>query len=123
MIVLGIGCRRGCPGEEILGLVAAALDRAGLAAADALATAASKASEPGIVSAAASLALPLLPQSQAAMERAGSHTHSARVAALTGVGSLAEAAALAAAGADARLLLPRIASAQATCAIATGDGG
>jgi cobalt-precorrin 5A hydrolase len=38
-----------------------------------------------------------------------------------GVGSVAEAAALACAGPDARLLVPRIASARATCAIARGS--
>ena len=49
-------------------------------------------------------------------------TRSARIEALRGVGSLAEAAALAAAGPQGRLVLPRIASAGATCALATlGD--
>jgi hypothetical protein len=45
-------------------------------------------------------------------------THSPRVEALTGVGSVAEAAALVGAGAGSRLLGPRLASARATCAIA-----
>lgn len=45
-------------------------------------------------------------------------TRSARVAALTGVGSVAEAAALAGAGAGSILLGPRIATARLTCAIA-----
>jgi cobalt-precorrin 5A hydrolase len=45
-------------------------------------------------------------------------TRSERVVALTGLGSVAEAAALAGAGPVSRLVQPRIASANATCAIA-----
>ena len=50
----------------------------------------------------------------------GVRTHSPRVQALHGVGSVAEAAALAAAGPGARLLLSRIASERVTCALAQG---
>ena len=45
-------------------------------------------------------------------------TRSERVLAVTGVPSLAEAAALAAAGPDARLLVRRVAVGPATCALA-----
>jgi cobalt-precorrin 5A hydrolase len=71
--------------------------------------------------AAAQFALPIVPIVPAALraEQARCVTHSPRVQRLKGVGSVAEAAALAAAGPGARLLLPRIQSAQATCAVAT----
>ena len=48
-------------------------------------------------------------------------TRSDRVQSAKGVPSIAEAAALAAAGADARLLGARVANAVATCAIALGE--
>ncbi|MHB1872666.1 MAG: cobalamin biosynthesis protein, partial [Steroidobacteraceae bacterium] len=48
-------------------------------------------------------------------------THSDISQAATGLGSAAEAAALAAAGPGARLTLARIASAHATCALAEGN--
>jgi cobalt-precorrin 5A hydrolase len=61
---------------------------------------------------------------QAALEQAGARavTRSQRVRALTGVPSLSEAAALAAAGPSARLLAPRIAVGPATCALAITGG-
>jgi cobalt-precorrin 5A hydrolase len=45
-------------------------------------------------------------------------THSERVAALAGVGSVAEAAALAAAGPASKLIVPRLIVGAATCALA-----
>jgi len=45
------------------------------------------------------------------------------VIALAGVPSVAEAAALAAAGPDARLIVPRIAVGPATCALAETEAG
>jgi cobalt-precorrin 5A hydrolase len=50
-------------------------------------------------------------------------THSARSIAAHGVGSVAEAAALAAAGPHAELILERIASPSATCALARLETG
>jgi cobalt-precorrin 5A hydrolase len=49
---------------------------------------------------------------------AGAQTRSLRVLALTGLPSVAEAAALAAAGPRARLIVPRVSAATATCALA-----
>jgi cobalt-precorrin 5A hydrolase len=49
-------------------------------------------------------------------------THSARVQAIKGVPSIAEASALFAAGQHARLLGARVAAANVTCAIAIGEG-
>lgn len=77
-----------------------------------------------MVAAARTLRVPLVLVSQRELEAAGHRvaTRSPRVMALMGVPSVAEAAALAAGGASARLLGPRIAIGPATCAIAeTGD--
>ncbi len=119
MIVAGIGCRRDCAAEEVLALVRLAAARAGAAPA-ALATSAAKATTPALREAAAALALPLLPVTGRALEAAASRcvTRSAASLGATGLPSLAEAAALAAAGAGSRLLLPRIAGTRATCALA-----
>jgi cobalt-precorrin 5A hydrolase len=122
MIVAGIGCRRGAPVAAIEAVIGAALARAGLGK-DALAliaTAAAKCDEPGIAAAASALGLPLVCVAGPELEHAGERgaTRSARVLAMTGVPSVAEAAALAAAGRDARLLLARIALGPATCALA-----
>jgi cobalt-precorrin 5A hydrolase len=123
MIVAGIGCRRGVSAAAIEAVIGAALARAGLGK-DALAliaTAAAKCDEPGIAAAASALGLPIVSVSRGELEHAGARgvTRSARVLALTGVPSVAEAAALAAAGQGARLLLARIALGPATCALAT----
>jgi cobalt-precorrin 5A hydrolase len=121
MIVAGVGCRRGASAAAIESVIAAALARAGLASQrlDILATAAFKGDEPGIAAAAAARGASLILVAQADLERAGGRvTHSRRVAELTGVGSVAEAAALAAGGPAARLLVPRIAIGPATCALA-----
>jgi cobalt-precorrin 5A hydrolase len=123
MIVAGIGCRRGASAAAIEAVIGAALARAGLGK-DALAliaTAAAKCDEPGIAAAASALGLPVVSVSRPELAHAGERaaTRSARVLALTGVPSVAEAAALAAAGQGARLLLARIALGPATCALAT----
>jgi cobalt-precorrin 5A hydrolase len=122
MIVAGIGCRKGAPAAEIEAAIAAALDRAGLivSALSLIATSAAKAGEPGIAAAASALGVPLVPVPQDQLEAAGHRTvtTSARVVAVTGVPSLAEAAALAAGGPTARLIAPRVAIGPATCALA-----
>jgi cobalt-precorrin 5A hydrolase len=124
MMVAGVGCRRGTSAAEIEAVIAAALVQAGLAGqrVDMLATAAFKCDESGIAAAAAARGVPLVLIAQADLERAGSRaTHSRRVAQLMGVGSVAEAAALAAGGPDARLVVPRIAIGPATCALAASE--
>jgi cobalt-precorrin 5A hydrolase len=121
MMIAGVGCRRGTSAAAIEAAIAAALARAGLAShgLDFLATAAFKGDEPGIAAAAAARGVPLIYVAQADLERAGGRaTHSRRVARLIGVGSVAEAAALAACGPAARLVVPRIAIGPATCALA-----
>ncbi len=119
MNVAGIGCRRGVAQAEVEAAIAAALARDGHPRLDALATGEAKRGEPAIAAAAASLGLALLyPDIRDAA--AVTLTRSARVEALLGVPSLAEAAALAAAGPGATLLGPRLAVGRVTCAIAVG---
>jgi cobalt-precorrin 5A hydrolase len=124
MIVAGIGLRAGASWKEIVELVMMAAAKAALSPQDldGLATLESRAQEAGFVAAARHLELPgigVTPEALRAMAK-GIRTHSPRVQAIHGVGSVAEASALAAAGTEARLLLPRIASAKVTCALAQG---
>jgi cobalt-precorrin 5A hydrolase len=126
MMVAGLGCRRGTPAEEIQVVIALALGRLdmGPASLSALATLAEKAGEPGLCEAARRLALPLLACPREAMRAIadGIATRSRHAEAATGLPSIAEAAALVAAGPFARLRLARVATARATCAIAEGRG-
>jgi cobalt-precorrin 5A hydrolase len=126
MTVAGVGCRAGASAGEIEAAIAAALARAGLSAGalTVLATSLAKCDEPGIVAAATARGLKFVVVSQRDLEAAGERavTRSERVLALTGVRSVAEAAALAAAGPMSRLLGPRVAVGAATCALAVvGD--
>jgi cobalt-precorrin 5A hydrolase len=115
MIVAGIGCRRLCPADEIVALVRHAGNLA--TPAETLAAPAFKRDEAGLLEAARLLGLPLVFIEAAALQAAQQHcvTQSSAAERATGMASVAEAAALAQGGA---LLLPRIASARATCAIA-----
>jgi cobalt-precorrin 5A hydrolase len=126
MIVAGVGCRAGASAREIEAAIGAALTQAGVASAalGLIATSAAKAEEAGLAAAAKDRGLKIVFVPQVALEAAGSRTlsHSGRVLATTGVPSLSEAAALAAAGPGARLLAPRVAVGPATCALAvSGD--
>ncbi len=118
-VVAGIGCRAQCPAADIVAVVRQACEAAGRAA-DALAAPQFKSGEPGLHAAAASLGLPLLLVDRAALEAAQPRcvTRSAHALEAVGVASVAEGSALAAAGPRSRLLLPRIAAAGATCALA-----
>jgi cobalt-precorrin 5A hydrolase len=122
VIVAGIGCRKNASATDVAAAIHAALARAALQpqALDAIATSGVKGAEPGIAAAAAHFGLPLVLVSQGDLAAADGRTatRSERVLALTGVASLAEAAALAAGGPQARLLTPRIVSGGATCALA-----
>jgi cobalt-precorrin 5A hydrolase len=121
MIVAGIGCRRLCPAEDIMDLVHQASAQAGRRA-TALAAPAFKDAEPGLHEAAARLGLPLLRVADAALRQAqpACPTRSPAAMRATGFASVAEAAALAAAGPGGRLVLARIANGRATCALAEG---
>ena len=122
MIVAGIGCRTGCGADEIVTLIGEAVSRAGIANCrfTALAIPAFKADEAGLREAAERLSLPLLTISDQAMKAVEPEcpTRSDKVRDATGFASVAEAAALAAAGPGGRLVQPRISSAMATCALA-----
>jgi cobalt-precorrin 5A hydrolase len=111
MITAGIGCRKGCGAAEIVALVQSAGRPDRLAAPD------FKRGEAGLQAAAVSLGLPLHFVADAELAAAQPHclTRSAAVARATGHASIAEAAALAFGGI---LLGPRIASSNATCALA-----
>lgn len=126
MIVAGVGCRAGATAQEIDAAIAAALSNGGLAkeALDLIATSSAKAAEQGIAFVAAARGVPLVFVAQSDLERTSGRavTRSERVVALAGVPSVAECAALAAAGASARLVVPRVAVGPATCALAkSGD--
>jgi cobalt-precorrin 5A hydrolase len=125
VIVAGIGCRKGASAVEIEEAINAALERAGrpLAKLDIIATSSRKRHEAGIEAAAKARGVTLVFVDQADLEMAGARgaTWSQRVMALAGVPSVAEAAALAAAGAKSRLILPRIAAGPVTCALASDE--
>jgi len=88
----------------------------------ALATVSDKARAKCLAELAELLCLPVLPIDPDAIQSMNTLTQSPRVQQARGTGSLAEAAALAAAGPGARLALPRYISSDrlATCAIAIG---
>lgn len=113
--VTGIGFRKGASAQSILSAALLAGGRP-----DALATPADKVDEPGLVAAAATLGLPVIPVPPETLPQAKTLTHSPRVAAMRGTGSVAEACALLAAGPGARLLARRVVSPcrQATAALA-----
>lgn len=127
MIVAGVGCRRGASAPDIEAAIRAALAQAGMAAAalDAIATIAAKHDEAGIAAAAANLGVDVVLIPDAALEAVSGRTEtkSEQVLALMGVPSVAEAAALAAAGPSARLIGPRLVRGTATCALAASGRG
>jgi cobalt-precorrin 5A hydrolase len=108
MIAAGLGFRRGCPADEIVAVLRAAERLAGVSA-DVLAVPAFKADEAALTG----LSLVLINDVAMAAAQSGCVT-----AMRSGLPSVAEACALAAAGEGAVLLLPRIAHARATCALA-----
>ena len=126
MIVAGVGCRRGTSADEIEKVVRMALGLFQLPAErlDALATESEKATEPVFAEAARRLSTRLMACTVEDLDRVAGQvlTPSKLVLEAKGVPSIAEASALVAAGRNARLLGTRVATAQATCAIAVGDG-
>jgi cobalt-precorrin 5A hydrolase len=126
MIVAGIGCKRGTSSEEIVSLISAVLAThdIGREKLDAIATETLKADETGIADAAQQLSVRLVRCPLLDLDGLADKviTRSSRVQAIKGVPSIAEASALLAAGHNARLLGARVAAANATCAIAIGEG-
>ena len=122
MIVAGIGCRRGAPASDIEAAIRAALTRAqiGADALDVVATIEGKSAEVGIRVAAEKLGVSVVvvPELELAAASDRVETHSERVSRFWACGSVAEAAALAAAGPAANRIVPRIVVGTATCALA-----
>jgi cobalt-precorrin 5A hydrolase len=108
-VVVGVGFRRAATARSILDAVDAACAAAGGLRPHALATAADKAADPAIVAAAATLGAPVIAVSPASFAAADAavETRSAKVESVRGVGSVCEAAALAALGPGARLAARR----------------
>jgi cobalamin biosynthesis protein CbiG len=117
MIAAGIGFSAACTAEELAALLAGTGARI-----DVLATPTAKAARATARDLAAALGLPLRAIDDAALAAVQPlcPTRSARALRETGLASIAEACARAAAGPGARLILPRIASPHATCALAEG---
>jgi len=115
-LVAGVGASTGAPAQAVSDLLEAALGGAGLARASLaeVATLDRKTTEPGL----RALGLPLRGFSAEALRAVPVPTPSAVVADAVGTPSVAEAAALLAAGPDAELVVPKQANAVATVAIA-----
>jgi cobalamin biosynthesis protein CbiG len=118
-LVIGAGCSRGCPAQELLELIGAVLDEAGAqpGAVRALATVDRHADEPGMVAAARHHGWPLVTHPATTLRHVAVPTPSDVVDAHVGTPSVAEAAALLSA-AGGPLLVPKRRSARATCALA-----
>jgi cobalt-precorrin 5A hydrolase len=126
MIVAGVGFRRGASADEIEKVVRLALGVFQLAAErlEVLATESEKATEPAFAEVAHRLSARMTACTVEELDRVAGQvlTPSKLVLESKGVPSIAEASALVVAGRNARLLGTRVATAQATCAIAIGDG-
>lgn len=126
MIVAGLGSRAGVRAEDILAAVRTAAAHHGVPVEriGRLATGERKAGEPAFAEAALKLGIPLEIVGEAALAGAAGRTLTrwGPSRAATGLPSLSEAAALAAAGGGAALLGPRIALGSVTCALARSGG-
>ncbi|MGW4437173.1 precorrin-3B C(17)-methyltransferase [Streptomyces sp. NPDC004596] len=127
-LVVGVGASRGAPADEVLALVEEALREAGLSPRSVaeLATVDAKSEEPGIVTAAARLGVPLVTYPAPELADVAVPNPSGAPLAAVGTPSVAEAAALARGG---ELLVPKRKSvradgrpAMATCAVARRPG-
>jgi cobalamin biosynthesis protein CbiG len=121
LIAIGLGCRKGASSKAITALVRRALAQAGSREGDRrLFTSEDKHGEPNLAQAAETLGLELhfLARGRLLAEASRAVTRSERVERHIGLPGLAETAALAGAGTDGELIVARIASDGATCAIA-----
>jgi cobalt-precorrin 5A hydrolase len=121
-VVIGIGFRAATPPSSIIDVIETARRAAAPHQPSALATAADKADHSSLREASTATALSVLPVETAALEQAAARitTSSDVVVHHRGVGSVCEAAALAAAGPTARLIVSRLISQDrlATAAVA-----
>jgi cobalt-precorrin 5A hydrolase len=126
MIVAGVGFRRGASADELEKVVRLALGvfQLPLERLEALATASEKATELAFAEVARRLSTRVVACTVEDLDRVAGQvlTPSKLVLEAKGVPSIAEASALVVAGRNARLLGTRVATTQATCAIAIGDG-
>ncbi len=124
--VLGVGCARNCPPDELIGLADDLLSQANLApgALAAIATLDLKADEPAMQALARHLGVPLrlFTAAELEAETPRATTASEVVFAEVGTHGVAENAALAAAGPDASVWFPKIKTAMATAALAKAPG-
>lgn len=125
LIAAGIGCRKGISAVQVEAALQAALQRHSLADGrlGLIAAPSAKGTEAGLLAAAAARGVHLQWIPQPLLEAANPRTltRSARSMAAMNVHSVAEAAALAAAGPSARLLARRVAVGPVTCALAEGE--
>ncbi len=119
---LGVGCARGCPAEELSGLVASTLAEAGLARASLVGVFSLdlKADEAAVTALASELGVSARFFDAARLEAETPRLASPSEVVFAEVGchGVAEAAALAAAGPDGCLVAPKRKTAMATCAVA-----
>ena len=121
LIAIGVGCRKDCAEDAIVRLVRRALaDNATKEGARKLFSIEDKRDEAGLSAAARALGLDLmfLPREALAAAAPRALTRSVAARRRFGLDSVAEAAALAGAGPNSKLLGPRLAADGATCAIA-----
>jgi len=125
-LAVGVGCERGCAPEELIALVRETLAEYGLAAGAvaALVSIDLKADEAAVHGAAVDLGVParFFDVAALAAEEPRLATPSELVRREVGVAGVAESAALAAAGPEGTLLVPKAKSRRATCAIALAPG-
>jgi cobalt-precorrin 5A hydrolase len=119
-IAIGVGCRSGIQADAIEALIRQAVARVPNAEWQGAFTIRDKENEAGLIEAAHRLGLDLVFLSRQALREQAKfvQTRSIRSNSLFGVSSVAEAAALAGAGTNATLIVPRIARDGVTCAIA-----
>ncbi|MEY1554092.1 precorrin-3B C(17)-methyltransferase [Yoonia sp. R2331] len=119
--VLGVGCARNCPPEELSALVKVVLDEADICAqaVHSVNTITLKADEPAIINLARNLGVPmrLFEAQELEAETPRLANPSEVVFAEVGTHGVAEAAALAQGGADAELIVTKRKTANATCAL------
>jgi cobalt-precorrin 5A hydrolase/precorrin-3B C17-methyltransferase len=120
--VLGLGCERGTPVDEVRALAKQAMEIGGIGpdALAAIASIGSRSGEPAILTLSQEFQITPVFFAAARLEQETPRLKnpSAAVFALVGCHGVAESAALAAAGGAAELLVPKIKSAHATAAIA-----
>lgn len=124
MIVAGFGCRKSANADDLEAALLAAIKAADIdiSAICGFATANDKAQEAGLKELSQRHALPILAIDIQKLQSAATHTitKSPAVMAAKGVPSIAETAALAAAGPASRLLAQRVTRGAAACALAIG---